>query len=72
MTLTNGGTYAGKYPFHGLVDNLEPTLLIIIVCFLIQGHNQGHNLKKTINELPTRRKVSYFVLKIEVNIHVPN
>ena len=72
MTLTNGGTYAGKYPFHGLVDNLEPTLLIIIVCFLIQGHNQGHNLKKTINELPTRRDVSCFVLILEYIIYFPN
>ena len=44
MTLANGGTYAGQYPCDGWVDNLEPTLLIAVICFLIQGHN----LKKTI------------------------
>ena len=48
----------------GWVDNLKPTLLIAIICFLVQGHN----LKKThINGLPTRREVSYFALKIELN-----
>ena len=34
----------------GWVDNLEPTLLIIFIYSLIQGHN----LNKTINYLPTR------------------
>ena len=30
---------------------------------------QGHNLKKTITLLPTRQKVNYFVLKIELDIY---
>ena len=45
MTSANGGTYTGQYPCDGWVDNLEPTLLVTIIFFLIQGHN----LKKTIN-----------------------
>ena len=45
MTSANGGTYARQYPCGGWVDNLEPTLLITIFCFLIQGHN----LMKTTN-----------------------
>ena len=57
MTSANGGTYAGQYPCDGWVDNLESTLFATIICF----RNQGHNPKKTIHELPTRQKVSYFL-----------
>ena len=39
MTLVNGGTYAGQYPCDGWVDNLEPTLLMTVFCFLTQGHS---------------------------------
>ena len=39
MTLVNGGTYVGIYPCDDWVDNLEPTLLTTVICFLIQGHN---------------------------------
>ena len=35
----------GTISMRRLVDNLEPTLLMTIIYFLIQGHN----LKKTIN-----------------------
>ena len=65
MTSANGGTYAGQYQCFGWVGNLEPTLLITTICFRMQGHNP----KKTVNELPTRQKVSYFVLKIELIIY---
>ena len=55
MTSANDGSYVGQYPCDGRVDNLEPTLLLAINCF--------RSLKKTIKELPTTRKKSYFVLK---------
>ena len=55
MTSANGGNYAGQYSSDGWVDNLEPTLLLIILCFLIFGQN----LKtKNIHELSTRQNVT--------------
>ena len=47
MTSAHGGNYAGQYACDGWVDNLGPTLLLIIrtIRFLIQGHS----LKKTVN-----------------------
>ena len=39
MTSANGGTYTGRYPIDGWVDNLELTLVIKVASFLIQGHN---------------------------------
>ena len=44
MAMVNGGTYARQNPCDGWVDNLEPTLLMAVIYFLIEGHN----LKKTI------------------------
>ena len=53
MISANGGTYAGQYPCEGRVDDLEPNLLITIICFLIQGNN----LKKTINHYLQDKKL---------------
>ena len=46
MAMVNGGTYARQNPCDGWVDNLEPTLLMAVIYFLIEGHN----LKKTIHD----------------------
>ena len=51
MTSANGGTYARQYPCDGWVDNLEPTLLVTIIYFLIQAHN----LKPLMNYLQAKR-----------------
>ena len=64
MTSANGGTYSGEYPCDGWADNLEPTLLKNIICFLIQAHNLIEPLIK--------QKVNYFVLIIELVIYFPN
>ena len=37
----NGWTYAGQYPCDGWVDNPEPTLLLPVICFLIQVRRQS-------------------------------
>ena len=34
-----GTSQAPQYPCDGWVDNLEPTLLITVICFLIHAHN---------------------------------
>ena len=62
MTSANGGTNAGQYPCHGKVDNLEPTLFITTIDFLIQGHN----LKETMNYLVERKNIC-FALRMELN-----
>ena len=65
MTSANGRDYAGQHPCDGLVDTLEPKVFLTSVCFRIQERN----LKKTINELPTRQNFNYFVLKVELIIY---
>ena len=69
MTSANDEAYGGQYPCDGWVDNVEPTLL--------QGNyyllsDSGTQSKETINEIPTRQKVSYFTLKIVLVIYFPN
>ena len=59
MTSENDGTYAGQYPCDVWVYNLEPTLCITMPYFLIQGHN----LKKSINVIPIRRKVYLLIFR---------
>ena len=43
MTSANGEIYGGHYPCDGWVKNLEPTLSMTVISFVIQGHS----LKKT-------------------------
>ena len=38
MSSANGGTYARQYPCDGWVDNLEPTLLLIIWAMVKGGY----------------------------------
>ena len=48
MTSANGGTYfyaGNQYPTDGWVNNLEHTLLITTICFLIQGYNPKKTIK---------------------------
>ena len=54
MTSAHGRTYARQYPCDGSVDNVEPTRLMPIVCYLSRTQS-GETHQLIFNTYETER-----------------